>query len=84
MSYLIEFTPSARKDLKKISSVALKKIVVEIEKLQFDPRPSNCKKLVNSNSYRVRAGDYRIIYDIEDKKLLILVIKIGNRKDIYR
>lgn len=84
MSYSIEFSSSAKKDLKKISSVHLIKILSEIEKLQIDPRPANCKKLKNSKSYRIRAGDYRIIYDIEDKKLLILVIKIGHRKDIYK
>ena len=84
MSYIVEFTSSAEKDLKKISIVETRKILSEIEKLQYDPRPNNCKKLKNSNSYRIRAGGYRVIYEIVDKKLLILVIKIGHRKDIYR
>ena len=84
MSYIVEFTPSAKKDFKKIPIVETRKILNEIEKLQHDPRPNNCKKLKNSSSYRIRAGDYRIIYEIEDKKLLILVIKIGHRKDIYK
>lgn len=81
MSYIVEFTSYARKDLKKIPAVEVSKILNEIERLQFNPRPTNSKKLKNSSAYRVRTGN---IYEIEDKKLLILVIKIGHRKDIYK
>ncbi|VAW15847.1 hypothetical protein MNBD_BACTEROID05-1199, partial [hydrothermal vent metagenome] len=47
------------------------------------PHPKNCLKLAGSSYYRVRCGDYRIIYDIQDQKLVIIVLKVGHRKDIY-
>lgn len=57
----------------------------KIQELEENPRPFGLKKLVaEENLYRIRVGDYRIIYQIQDKILLILVIKIGHRKDIYR
>ncbi|MDR1023051.1 MAG: type II toxin-antitoxin system RelE/ParE family toxin [Prevotellaceae bacterium] len=55
-----------------------------MEKLSENPRPAGCKKLRGQYGYRVRAGNYRIIYDIIDSNLIIKVLAIGNRKDIYR
>jgi mRNA interferase RelE/StbE len=56
-----------------------------IESLQLNPRPTGIKKLVNKiNLYRIRVDDHRIIYKIEDSVLLVLIVKVGNRKDIYR
>ncbi len=51
--------------------------------LAFDPRPSGCKKLKGRNAYRIRIGDYRAIYDIIDNKLIITVINVAHRKDVY-
>jgi mRNA interferase RelE/StbE len=53
-------------------------------KLEDNPRPINCKKLRVINAYRIRIGDYRIIYEIKDDILIVVVLKIGHRKDIYR
>lgn len=73
------------KDLKKIEKYELKKISIKIDRLAKNPRPKNAKKLINQkNLFRVRSGDYRIIYQIKDSVLLILVVKIGHRKDIYK
>ncbi|MCK9305663.1 MAG: type II toxin-antitoxin system RelE/ParE family toxin [Bacteroidales bacterium] len=60
------------------------RIVDAVNKLAFDPRPSSCKKLSGRPAWRIRVGSYRIIYEIHDDKLLVLVISIGDRKNIYR
>jgi len=74
---------------KEIESIALKKdrqrIVSRIQSLAENPRPKGCEKLSGQhNKYRVREGLYRIIYSIEDKALLVFVMKVGHRKDVYR
>ncbi len=83
--YHVEFTNSATKDLRGIDRQWIPKIVAVIELLEDDPRPVGCKKLVGSeHTYRVRIGDYRVIYDIKDDKLVILIVKIRHRRDAYR
>jgi mRNA interferase RelE/StbE len=62
-----------------------KRLVKRLKTLRDNPRPQGVKKLVGEeNLYRIREGDYRLIYTIEDKKLIVLVVKIGDRKEIYR
>jgi mRNA interferase RelE/StbE len=83
--YKIEISSSAEKALKKIPRKDLIKVIETIQKLGIDPKPLGCRKLSGEEDvYRVRQGNYRIIYEVEDKKLLILVLKIGHRKDTYR
>jgi mRNA interferase RelE/StbE len=81
--YKIEIKISAVKELNKIPKQYLKKITAKISALSENPRPSGCKKLSGEEKYRIRQGNYRIIYSITDGLLLVHVIKIGNRKDIY-
>jgi len=70
--------------LTKLPASVHDKIIQAILTLTHSPRPVNCKKLKGyQNSWRIRVGDYRIIYEIEDKILRILIIAIGHRKDIY-
>jgi mRNA interferase RelE/StbE len=83
-NYKILIKPSAVKELKKIPKKELKKITDRIQALSSDSRPPGCEKLAAQNAYRIRQGTYRIIYTIEDDKLIILIIKIGHRRDIYR
>jgi mRNA interferase RelE/StbE len=83
-NYKILIKPSAVKELKKIPKKELKKITDRIQALSSDPRPPGCEKLAAQNAYRIRQGTYRIIYTIEDDQLIILIIKIGHRRDIYR
>ncbi|TLD71067.1 type II toxin-antitoxin system RelE/ParE family toxin [Phragmitibacter flavus] len=84
-SYRVEVTRSASKDIRGIDKQWIPKIVAAIESLGSNPRPSGCKNLVGSeHTYRVRVGDYRIIYDIQDDVLVVLVVKIRHRKDVYR
>ena len=83
--YSIEFAPSAYRQLKKISKKELQRIRVRIDGLKFDPRPPDCIKLKGAeNIYRVRAGDYRILYHVEDERLLVLVVKVGHRGGVYK
>jgi mRNA interferase RelE/StbE len=84
-SFRIEFTKSAAKDLRGIDRMWIPKILTAIESLETVPRPTGCKKLVGSeHTYRIRIGDYRVIYDIQDDKLIVLVVKIRHRWDVYR
>ena len=82
--YKLEFATSIRKDLKKIDKKEVRKILTSIEKLAEEPRPTGSKKLTNEELFRVRIGNYRVIYEIHDNRLVVLVVKIGHRKDIYR
>jgi len=83
--YKIEFKPRAIKQLKKLPTDIITKVSKKIDELAETPRPGNCKKLTDSaHSYRIRIGDYRVVYSIYDDHLVIQVIKIGHRKDIYK
>lgn len=82
--YEIFFKESVWKDLKKIPKRELKKILSRVEKLGNDPRPKGCEKLTGDELYRIRQGNYRIVYTIQDNELTVWVIKVGHRKDVYR
>ena len=82
--YRIEIEPSAQRILKKIPEAAREQIAKFIAKLAFNPGQKGYKKLKGHNLYRIRFGNYRIIYEIRDDVLIIIVLKIGDRKDIYR
>jgi mRNA interferase RelE/StbE len=85
MSYTIVIKPAARKELEKIEKPMRVRIIETISALSDNPRPAGCKKLVNFESYyRIRVGDYRIIYAIGDKELIVEIVKVGNRRDVYR
>lgn len=83
--FRIEISASAEKALKKIPKKDLGRIIEVIQHLAISPYPPGSRKLSGEeDTYRVRQGNYRIIYQIEDQRLLILVLKIGHRKDIYK
>lgn len=84
-SYKIEWKSSAIKELKKLDKRAISRIIKSIEELKESPFPSGCKKLQGSyNTYRYRIGQYRIIYSIYANKLIIEIIRIGHRRDVYK
>ncbi|MBT8037089.1 MAG: type II toxin-antitoxin system RelE/ParE family toxin [Verrucomicrobiae bacterium] len=84
-SYKVELTRSAEKDLRRIDKRYIPRIFAVVESLESEPRPVGSKKLSGSeHTYRIRVGTYRVIYDIEDDCLKILVIKIGHRRDVYQ
>ena len=85
MNYRIEVKRSAAKALKKIPKADQKRIADKIDSLAEDlPNPDTTKMKGNNPFHRIRVGDYRIIYEIQEEILLVLVVKIGHRKDIYR
>ncbi len=83
--YKLRIKKSAAKELEAISRKSdRKRIVSRIEALADNPRPDGCKKLSGSERYRIRQGPYRIVYAIEDEQLIVYIIKIGDRKSVYR
>jgi len=85
MAYTILLAPPAERQLKAFTPPVQKRLIRRLKTLRDNPRPQGVKKLAGEeNLFRVREGDYRIIYTIEDKELIVLVVKIGDRKEIYR
>ena len=85
MTYRIEFKPSALKSLKKLSKDVQRRIGVKIDSLSENPRTPGVEKLSGKHDlYRVKVGNYRIVYTIYDDKLLVLVVEIGHRREIYQ
>ena len=82
--YELRFRPSVSKDVAGLPQKELKRILARIEALRDDPRPAGSVKLSGMEYYRIRQGNYRIIYEIVDEVVTITVIKIGHRKDVYR
>jgi len=83
--YSIEFKPRASKFIEAQPEKIKRQLFAHIEALALNPRPAGCKLLhTDEKLYRIRSGNFRIIYQIQDKILLVVVVKIGNRKDIYR
>ena len=85
MSYKVEISKGASKQLKKLSSSLQERIRMKIDALATEPRPNEVKKLKNREyGYRIRVGDYRILYDIFDDILLVTVVEIGHRSKVYK
>ncbi|MFM6941209.1 MAG: type II toxin-antitoxin system RelE family toxin [Candidatus Planktophila sp.] len=82
--YALEFEPEALKFLKKMNSADMKRIRAAVELLRINPIPPKALKLTNRNGYRVRVGNYRIIYSFKSDILVIRVIKIGQRQNFYK
>ncbi len=82
--YKIIIKQSVAKDLRNIAQKDVKRILVAIQALADNPRPQQSKKLSGQERYRLRQGNYRILYSIEDKNLIVCVVKVGNRRDVYR
>ena len=83
--YRITFKPSAHKELLQVPKSAVKKIVIAIDRLVENPRPMGVKKLKGTKEdlYRIRVGDYRVIYTVDDVIRIVNIRRIGDRKDIY-
>lgn len=85
MTYRIEFRPAAFRDLARLDHAAREKIAAKIDSLGQDPRPPGVEELQRRDKrYRLRIGAYRVIYEIEDEVLLVLVVRIGHRREVYR
>ncbi len=83
--YRVFIKTSALKEIEAIDpKVDRQRIVRRIRALAADPRPPGCEKLSGRDRYRLRQGKYRIVYSIEDENLVVYVVKVGHRKDVYR
>ena len=84
MNFDIKIKRSAQKSLARIEAGQRKRIIEAIQRLSFNPRPSGCKKLSGREAWRIRIGNYRVIYEIHDNELLIVIVVIGHRKFVYK
>ena len=83
--YTIQYTRPAREELEALSVEIQNRIVAAIDSLTENPRPRGSKKLKGgTNEYRIRVGNYRVIYEIDDKTVVVLIVRIAHRKDAYR
>lgn len=82
--YRIEFRRNAIKELRRLSRQDQRRIADAIDQLAKNPRPPGSTHLRNRDGWRIRVGTYRVLYIIEDERLLVLVIKIGHRREVYR
>ena len=83
-SYELVFKKSVAKDLRGFPKQDVKRILLRIRSLADDPRPVGCEKLSGQERYRIRQGSYRIVYEIENARLIVLVVKVGPRRDVHR
>ena len=83
MRFQIEILRSAQKSLSRIQSQDQDRIIEAIRSLADEPRPHGCKKLSGRDAWRIRIGNYRVIYEIRESKLVILIVDIGHRREIY-
>ncbi|NBC30624.1 MAG: type II toxin-antitoxin system RelE/ParE family toxin [Spirochaetes bacterium] len=84
MTYSIEILRAAQKQLAKVEQGLQQRIIDAIRNLAVDPRPSGCTKLSGRPAWRIRVGSYRVIYEVHDDRLLVLVVSIGHRREVYR
>ena len=83
-SYNVLMTRSAAKELEKVPATDRRRIVEKIRALAVNPRPAGGEKLSGDDKFRLRQGDYRILYEIGDAELIVTVVRIGNRKEVYK
>jgi mRNA interferase RelE/StbE len=85
MAYAVELKAPAVRDLAALPRVDQQRIRARIDALAENPRPPGCKKLAGADSlYRIRVGMYRVVYSIEDARLVVLITRIGHRREVYR
>jgi mRNA interferase RelE/StbE len=84
-NYDITFARSARRDLERLENRDIRRILLEIEALALQPRPTGCRKLRGEdNLWRIRVGSYRVIYSVDDQQQLVDIIAVRHRSDVYR
>ena len=80
----VEIKRSAAKEIEALPPKDRRRVVTKIEGLSRNPRPPGCEKLSGQEKYRLRQGEFRILYEIIDQRLLVTVVRVGNRRDVYR
>jgi mRNA interferase RelE/StbE len=84
MSYRLILPKSAQKELDRLPAEMSGRILAALAELETQPRPAGCKKLRGENAWRIRVGNYRVIYEIHDKVLQVIVVTVGHRREVYR
>ncbi len=85
VAYRIEVEVAVDRALGKLAAQARNRILRRVQKLAADPRPPGCVKLAGlADTYRIRTGDYRILYEVHDRLVLVVVVRVGHRRDVYR
>ena len=84
MTYAVEILRAAQRQLAKVERDQQGRIIQAIRDLSANPRPPGCKKLSGRQAWRIRIGSFRVIYEVHDDRLVVLVISIGDRKEVYR
>jgi mRNA interferase RelE/StbE len=83
-SFKVTVKQSVAKDLRRISKKEIARILKRLEALAVEPRPAGAEKLSGQERYRLRQGVYRIIYEIKDEELVVVIVKVGHRRDVYK
>ena len=83
-SYKVLIKPSAVKELEALPVKDRRRLATRLQRLSSDPRPPGSEKLSGHDLYRIRQGNYRVLYSVQDLALIVLVIKVGHRRDVYR
>jgi mRNA interferase RelE/StbE len=83
-SYELVFKKSVARDLRELPKKDLQRVLARIRELSANPRPQACEKLSGLPRYRIRQGNYRIVYEIQDQRLVVLIVKVAHRKSVYR
>jgi mRNA interferase RelE/StbE len=83
-SYSLLVKRSAVKELQALPTKDRRRVVRRLQALADDPRPQGCEKLAGLELYRVRQGDYRVLYEVSDAEKSVTIVKVGNRRDVYR
>lgn len=84
MKYQVRIIPSAEKEMDKLPALIHRRISRKILLLEHNPRPKGTKKLSGREEYRLRAGDYRVLYTVDDKVHVVTVFAVGHRREVYR
>ena len=83
-SYKLKIKRSAAKEIGDLRKADCQRVIAKIQVLAGNPRPNGCEKLSGAEKYRIRQGDYRILYEIDDTTKLVTIVKVGNRREVYR
>jgi mRNA interferase RelE/StbE len=83
-SYRVVIQRSAEKEIAKLPQAIRQRVVDAILSLESDPRPHGSQKLAGEDAYRIREGDYRVVYSIEDEIVTVTIVRVGHRSDVYR
>ena len=83
-SYSLFIKPSAVKDIEALPKKDRGRVVAKVQSLAGNPRPPGCEKLSGHELYRLRQGNYRILYTVHDAHLVVVIIKVGHRREVYR